>query len=71
MVSLLVLLGIGSFVLLLRRRRAAAEPSRAERVARGAAAPSLDGTTSRLDTEQNDLITRRQKRTGACASAGA
>ena len=55
-----------AFALLVRRRRAdTAAPTPAERAGH---TPSLDGTTSRLDAEQNDLILRRQgSSSGSCA----
>ena len=63
-VALVVLVGIGAFALLLRRRRAdTAAPSSAERAGH---TPSQDGTTSRLDVEQNDLILRRQSSSSGC-----
>ena len=63
-VALVVLVGIGAFALLLRRRRAEmAAPSSAEHAGH---TPSQDGTTSRLDVEQNDLILRRQSSSSGC-----
>jgi len=65
-VALVVLVGIGAFALLVRRRRAdTAAPTSAERAGH---TPSQDGTTSRLDAEQNDLILRRQSSSSGCCA---
>lgn len=78
MVLLLVVMGMAAFATLLRRRAEAARAASLASLSRAAAPPEAirhghDGTTSRRDAQQSDLVVRRAKGSGcgkACKSAG-